>query len=130
MNNILTNYMSQIMLACFLALAAWLGVQVKNLYDKYVTNEIKQSVCRTVVRTVEQLYKDLHGEEKLKKAMGRASVILAQYGIKIDEYELMSIIEAAVNEFNKSFKKTDPDELAKYAQKMQFERDINSRLMS
>jgi hypothetical protein len=77
MNNILANYMSQIVLSLFLMLAAWLGVQAKNLYSKYVTTEIKQAVCRTAVRFVEQVYTDLHGREKLHKAMERASQILA-----------------------------------------------------
>ena len=103
--NILNSYLTQILLMLLLAFAAFLGTQAKNLYKKYVTTEIKQAVCRTVVRTVEQLYKDLHGEEKLHKAMGRASKILAEYGIEISDYELVSMIEAAVNEFNNSFAK-------------------------
>lgn len=105
MQNILNDYMTKIILMIFLALAAFIGAQVKNLYKKYVTTDIKQAVCRTVVRTVEQIYKDLHGREKLEKAMGRASKILAEYGIEISEYELVSMIEAAVNEFNNSFHK-------------------------
>ena len=105
--NFLNGYLNQILLAIFLALAAFLGTQVKNLYKKYVTTEIKQAVCRTVVRTVEQIYKDLHGDEKLHKAMGRASKILEEYGIEISEYELVSMLEAAVNEFNNSFQKTE-----------------------
>ena len=105
--NILNGYLSQILLLLLLGLAGWLGVQAKNLYKKYVTTEIKQAVCRTVVRTVEQLYKDLHGEQKLRKAMGRASKILAEYGIQISEYELVSMIEAAVNEFNNNFNKNE-----------------------
>ena len=107
--NFMNQYFNQIILTLILALAAFLGAQLKNLYKKYVNTEIKQAVCRTVVRTVEQIYKDLHGEEKLHKAMGRASKILAEeYGIHISEYELVSMIEAAVNEFNNSFHKDDP----------------------
>ena len=105
--DILNSYLTQIILMLFLAFAAFLGTQAKNLYKKYVTTEIKQAVCRTVVRTVEQLYKDLHGQEKLQKAMGRASKILEEYGIHISEYELVSMIEAAVNEFNNNFAKDD-----------------------
>lgn len=103
----LSNYLTQIMLMILLAFFGWLGVQAKNLYKKYVTTEIKQAVCRTVVRTVEQLYKDLHGEQKLRKAMGRASKILEEKGIHISEYELVSMIEAAVNEFNNNFNKNE-----------------------
>ena len=109
MNNILANYMSQIVLSLFLMLAAWLGVQAKNLYNNLVTTEIKQAVCRTAVRFVEQVYTDLHGREKLHKAMERASQILATYDIHISEDELEAMLEAAVNEFNKSFAKTDPE---------------------
>ena len=103
--NILNQYINQIILMLILALAAWLGAQVKNLYRKYITTEIKQNVCRTVVRFVEQVYIDLHGPEKLSQAMEKASEILEGYGITISESELIAMIEAAVNEFNNAFKK-------------------------
>lgn len=107
-------YFNQIITILFLALFAFIGTQAKNLYKKYVTTEVKQAVCRTVVRFVEQVYTDLHGREKLKAAMKKASAILADYGISISDEELEAMLEAAVNEFNKSFKKTDPEELVKY----------------
>ena len=91
-----------------IALFGWLGLQAKNLYKKLITTKIAQDVCRTTVRYVEQVYKDLHGEEKLHKAMERAAEILASKGIYISENELESLLEAAVNEFNNSFTKTDP----------------------
>ena len=105
MNEIINHYMQQIVLLLILALASWLGTQAKNLYKKYITTEIKQNVCRTAVRFVEQVYKDLHGPEKLFKAMERASEILEEYGITIRETELVAMIEAAVNEFNDAFAK-------------------------
>lgn len=100
------HYMNQILVLIALALAAFLGTQAKKLYQKYVTTEIKQNVCRTVVRFVEQVYVDLHGPEKLRQAMARASEILLEYGIKITDTELVAMIEAAVNEFNNAFWKT------------------------
>ena len=103
--NYLNSYLSQLVLILFLAIGAFLGGQARNLYRKYVTTEIKQSVCRTVVRFVEQVYKDIHGPEKLAQAMMRASDILAEYGIQISDEELIAMIEAAVNEFNNSFAK-------------------------
>lgn len=106
MSDIINSYLQQIVLLLILALAGWLGAQAKNLYKKYITTEIKQSVCRTVVRFVEQVYKDLHGPEKLAQAMQRASEILEEYGITISETELVAMIEAAVNEFNNAFAKT------------------------
>ncbi len=59
-----------------------------------------------MVRFVEQVYKDLHGPEKLAQAMAKASEILEGYGITISESELVAMIEAAVNEFNNAFAKT------------------------
>ena len=109
--NIFNSYLNQILLALLLALAGWLGVQIKNLYRKYVNTEIKQAVCRTAVRFVEQVYKDIHGPEKLAQAMKRASEMLAEYGITITEYELVSLLEAAVNEFNNAFNRNDKPEL-------------------
>ena len=101
----ISQYITQIILMLLLALAAFLGAQAKKLYRQYVTSEIKQQVCRTVVRFVEQVYVDLHGPEKLRQAMIRASEILAEYGIKITDTELVAMIEAAVNEFNDAFRK-------------------------
>lgn len=108
----LDGYLSQIILAVLLAIAGILGAQVKALYKKYVTTEVKRSVCQTVVRFVEQVYKDIHGEEKLMKAMEKASSILASYGITISEEELVALLEAAVNEFNKSFERNNADSAA------------------
>ena len=107
MNNILSQYLNQIILLLILALATMLGTTARNLYRKYITTEIKQSVCRTAVRFVEQVYIDLHGPEKLLQAMKRASAILKEYGIEISDTELVAMIEAAVNEFNNSFGKDD-----------------------
>jgi len=107
MNNILSQYLNQIILLLILAIATFLGTQARNLYRKYITTEIKQSVCRTAVRFVEQVYIDLHGPEKLLQAMKRASAILKEYGIEISDTELVAMIEAAVNEFNNAFGKDD-----------------------
>ncbi len=107
---ILSNYINQILLMLILALAAWLGAQIKKLYSKYVTTEIKQAVCKSTVRYIEQVYKDLHGSEKLSAAMKRASEILSTYGITITAEELVTMLEAAVNEFNNAFNKAASDD--------------------
>ena len=99
------SYLSQILLLLLLALAGWLGGQVKRLYNKYITSEIKKNICRTAVRFVEQCYQDIHGPEKLAQAMKKASEILEEYGITISENELITMLEAAVNEFNDAFRK-------------------------
>lgn len=87
---------------------AYLGTQVKSLVDKYLDDKIKRNVAKTVVQAVEQVYKDLHGEEKLNEALKAASDMLAEKGITVTDLEMRMLIEAAVAEFNKAFEnKTD-----------------------
>lgn len=103
--NFFSGYFGQILTVLLLAFAAFLGTQAKNLYKQYINTEIKQAVCRTAVRFVEQVYKDIHGPEKLKQAMKKASEMLYEYGITISDDELIAMLEAAVNEFNNNFNK-------------------------
>ena len=86
---------------------AYLGVKAKALADKYLTDKTKVDVAKTVVRAVEQVYKDLHGEDKLNKALESASEMLAEKGIKVTDLEMKMLIEAAVGEFNKAFEKKE-----------------------
>ena len=78
----------------------------KQLYTKYINDKTKQAVARTVVQGVEQIYQDLHGEEKLAKALECASEMLAEKGITVTDLELRMLIEAAVAEFNDAFSKS------------------------
>ena len=91
--NFMNQYINQIIFTLILALAAFLGAQLKNLYKKYVNTEIKQAICRDTVRYIEQVYKDIHGPEKLAKAMAKASELLQGYGITISESELVTMLE-------------------------------------
>ena len=51
------------------------------------------------------MYKDLHGDEKLARALVVAASMLSQKGIKTTEEELKVLLEAAVKEMNDKFKK-------------------------
>jgi hypothetical protein len=57
------------------------------------------------VRFTEQVYKALHGQEKLDRAMEAMSQMLEDKGIHITELEMRVLLEAAVAEFNKAFEK-------------------------
>ena len=46
-----------------------LGTAAKNIYKRYVDDKTKAAVARIAARGVEQMYKELHGEEKLDKAL-------------------------------------------------------------
>lgn len=101
-------YGTTILYSILTAIAGYLGIVVKNLYTKYINDKTKKDVAETCVKAVEQLYKDLHGDEKLQKALEAASEMLAIKGISISEVEMRLLIEAAVAEFNDAFNKTKP----------------------
>ena len=85
------------------AIAGWfayLGNRLKNAYQEKVNNETAQAVVKDVVQFVEQVYGDIHGKEKLQKAIEQVSIILQNKGIKITETEIMMLIESAVYGLN------------------------------
>ena len=106
---LLKNFISEngveILGAIITAIAGYIGVVLKNLYTKYINDKTKQSVVKTCVQAIEQLYKDLHGEEKLNKVIESATDMLDEKGISITELELRMLIESAVGQFNDNFNK-------------------------
>ena len=106
----ISEYGTQIIYLIVTAIAGYIGVVVKNIYQKYVNDKTKEKVAKTVVNAVEQIYKDLHGEEKLNKALEAASEMLIEKGINVTDLELRMLVEAAVGEFNDAFKKTTTEE--------------------
>ena len=103
MTEIFMQYLTEIVSALLSAFAVWLGLELKKLAQKYVNTQTKKDVARTVVQAVEQIYKDLHGEEKLAKALEAASEILTEQGIHVTGLELRTLVEDAVGEFNGVF---------------------------
>ena len=106
----ISAYGTTILYSILTAVAGYIGIVVKNLYQKYINDKTKQDVAKTVVQAVEQMYQNLHGEEKLQKALEAASDMLLTKGITISDIELRMLVEAAVNEFNKSFNEGSKDE--------------------
>lgn len=92
-----------LVVALITAFASYLGVTLKNIAEKHVNTQIKKDVARTAVGAVEQLYKDLHGQDKYEKAVEAVSQMLEEKGIPITEIEIRMLIEAAVSEFNNAF---------------------------
>lgn len=91
------------------AIFGLLGVLAKKLYNKIVDEKNAKVVEKVVgycVQGVEQLYKDLHGEEKLNKVIEAVTDILGEKGITVTDLELRMLIESAVGSFNDNFKKT------------------------
>lgn len=104
MNEIFQQFMSTygvtILYSIITAVAGYIGIAIKNVYERFINDKTKQDVARTCVKAVEQIYKDLHGEEKLNKCVETMSEMLNEKGIAISHIEIMMLIEAAVKEMN------------------------------
>lgn len=98
-------YGTQILEAVLVAIFGCFGLVMKHMADKYLNDDTKRTLAKTVVCFVEQVYKDLHGHEKLQMAMKVLSDQLTKKNIKITGTEMKILIEAAVAEFNEAFKK-------------------------
>ena len=97
---IFSAYVLPAVVAVITALAGFVGAQIKTLYQRYVNDRIKRDVAHTCVKAAEQLYHDLGGPEKLKKAQEGVRQMLEEKGIPISELEMNLLIESAVAEFN------------------------------
>lgn len=94
------NYLLEILATVITAVASFVGLTIKNAYTKYINTQTKKEIVKDTVNYIEQVYKDIHGEEKLKKAKEKALEWLNEKGIKISDIELEILIESAVNGFN------------------------------
>lgn len=84
-------------LATFLTgLFTYIGTKLKTAYEQKVNNETAKQVVTDVVHFVQQVYNDLDGTEKLKKAIEQSSQILSSKGITLTEAEITMLIESAV----------------------------------
>lgn len=86
-----------------------LGMAAKSLLERWLGGKIKLDTVRAAVRAVEQVARDIHGEEKLERAKLYVTEVLNEKGIGITQLELELLIEAAVNEFNNAFAKNEPE---------------------
>ena len=87
--------------ALVIACVGYVTLYVKSLAKKWLDSEEKRKIAKTCVEFVEQIYKDIHGQDKRNKAIEAANEILLSSGIAVGEQELWAIIEAAVLEMNK-----------------------------
>lgn len=99
-------YLLEIIVAILTGVASFIGIKIKKVYEDHVNTKTKKDVVETTVKYVEQVYKDIHGEEKLNKAKEKALEWLNEKGISVSDTELEILIEAAVNGFNNGLKGT------------------------
>lgn len=95
------NYIIEIIMGIITAVLSFVGIKIKEAYTKYADTKVKKEIVKSTVEYVEQVFKDIHGEEKLEKAKEKALEWLKEKKIKISNTELEVLIESAVNSFNK-----------------------------
>ena len=100
-------YGMEILTAILGAIFTFLGYVLKNMVKKYLDDNTKLTIATACVQFVEQVYKDLHGDDKLFAALERAAELLAEKGIEFSPVEMETLIEAAVAEFNEAFHKKE-----------------------
>lgn len=109
--NFLNEYgiLSMVITAVVGATGTALGLFFKRLYTNTIGDKIKldtvKEIARVVVKFVEQVYKDIHGEEKLEKALEAFAEMLNNKGITISDLEMRVYLESALAEFNEAFNK-------------------------
>jgi LL-H family phage holin len=109
--NFLNEYgiLSMVITAVVGAVGTALGLFFKRLYTNTIGDKIKldtvKEIARVVVKFVEQVFKDKHGEEKMEEALKAFSEMLNNKGITISELEMRVYLESALAEFNEAFNK-------------------------
>ena len=98
MKEILITYLPKIIEYIMIIIVGALANKAK----KMINTDIKRNIARDTVKYVEQVFSDVHGKEKLSLATEKAIALLKSKGIKVDDEEIVVLIESAVAEMNKS----------------------------
>ena len=102
MKEIITQIITDYLPVIFTGILTVLVGFIRAKYNKLADTDIKKSVIADTVKYIEQIYKDIHGDEKLDKAEEKAKSLLEEKGIKISNNELVTLIESAVRDMNTS----------------------------
>ncbi len=107
--DILLDTAVQIALTFFGGILTFFASKLGTLLGKWLKekkeSEVLKSVCRTCVLAVEQMYRDLGGEEKLKKALEMGENLLLEKGVKVSGETLRCLLESALAEAKGAFEK-------------------------
>lgn len=103
LNEILKEALAYVLRFIVIAVIAYGFAVAKAAFYKYFDTEEKRKIARTVVHSVEQMFKKLHGEDKLNEALKLAEQLCAAAKIPFDAAEMRVLIEYAVSEANHVF---------------------------
>lgn len=100
LKDFLSEYGATLIYAIISAILGYIGIVVKSLITRIANDKTKKDVVSTCVRAVEQIFTDLHGQDKLEKCIEKAVAILSSKGIDASADEIYMLIEAAVKDMN------------------------------
>jgi len=103
MAEFISTYGTTILMTILTSIAGYLGFALKKVYEKYANTKIKKDVVKTVCEAVEQLYTNLHGDEKYEKAVEGIRDMLTAKGITITEIEVKMLIESTCYSFKQAW---------------------------
>lgn len=103
--NFISDYGAEILSTIALGIATYVGYFLKAIVQEFVNNKKIKEIVKTAVAAVEQMYKNLHGQEKFEAALAAATEMLNNKGLIISQIELRLLIEATLAEFNNAFNK-------------------------
>ena len=110
-NNDILNQIIQVLLpilATFLTgVCTYVANRLKNVLEEKTNTQIAKTVVEDAVKFVEQVYTDLHGQEKLEKATEQITEVLRAKGISLTEAEIYMLIESAVYGLNEGWFKSE-----------------------
>ena len=98
----LAQYGMEMVSTIVVAIMGFIGICIKNVIKKISDDKIKEQVCKTVVKAVEQMYSDLTGTEKYEKAVENITDMLTEKGISATELEVQMLIESCVKEMKEN----------------------------
>lgn len=104
-NNIINGVLIPLLSTILLGVAGWLGVKLKQHLDEKEKNKTILQVVAICVSAVEQIYKELHGPDKLQKCIEMVTDMLSTRGIEISATDIRILIESVLAEFNNAFEK-------------------------
>jgi len=105
LNNLLYDILILLASAAAAYAVAWLRKRlgIEGLKKIEVELATKQELAALAVRFVEQVYRDLRGEEKYQKAAEWLAARAGELGLKITPEEIKGLIEAALRTFKDEF---------------------------
>lgn len=103
MEYFIMNYGNQVILMVLCIVFGMIGRLARVCADRFLTDDVKRGVAEAAVKFAEQTCTELHGREKLTRALRAAEVLLIRKGIPFDAREMEILIESALAEFNRAF---------------------------